>query len=171
MRAGVAAAPSAVQIGILLRRCRVPAPVMAHSQAVSRLAICTALALEKKGFLLDIPFLQSAALLHDICRPAGHAHPQKAARLLEEMGFEQIARLVACHHGAGLAPSPLGEEQILFWADKRVQGTTLVSIKDRFEKSAVKCTTPEAKAAHRHQLALALAIENEIMQILEEEPL
>ena len=110
MRAGVAAAPSAVQIGILLRRCRVPAPVMAHSQAVSRLAICTALALEKKGFLLDIPLLQSAALLHDICRPAGHTHPQKAARLLEEMGFEQIARLVACHQ-PGWPPLPWGRNR------------------------------------------------------------
>ena len=118
--------------------------------------------LTEKGVNLNIKLLQAAALLHDMCRPAPH-HAEAAAKRLRDWGYPDVAKLVEVHHG-GRFSSELDESQILFLADKLVQGTMMVSLKERFDQSLEKCLSKEARQAHaaRFKWLLKFRIDTEM---------
>ena len=54
----------------------------------------------------------------------------------------------------------LSEEDLLYYADMRVAGDKIVTVKERFEKSLEKCKTKEALENHKKRLDKALYIES-----------
>ena len=74
------------------------------------------------------------------------------------------------HHGdergLNLKDGLIDEAQVLYLADKRIQGTKKVTIEERFQSSLEKCTTEEAKGRHNARYREAKYIEAKINKIL-----
>jgi uncharacterized protein len=130
--------PSVDQCNKLLKRYRVPHHIVLHSEVVCKVAVFLAEELNEQGEHLSIREIQAAALLHDMTKMEGikthQDHAKTAGRLLAELGFIRIGRIVAEHielrHGRN--SPPLSEEEIINYSDKRVMHTKLVTLAERF---------------------------------------
>lgn len=149
--------PSEGEIAELWDLCDTPGAVRDHGRAVCAKALQIAAQVEKRGIRVNVPLLRAAALLHDMCR-AKTNHARAAAETLRECGYPQLADLVEKHHG-GAFPAEVDEAQLLFLADKLIQGTREVSLQERFDRSFSKCHTDEARSAHAARFRMALAIQ------------
>ena len=132
-----------------------PDSVWAHSLAVQKAAMELAGRARNCGVQLDLRLVGTAALLHDIRRTEQN-HALAGARYLRELGYDAVADVVECHHD--LDAEGLNEASIVYLADKCVSGDQRVSVRERFEKSLLKCTTPEAIAAHERRCRQAMKI-------------
>lgn len=113
-----------------------------HVEAVAKLAIYIAQAIQTKNptITINVELLEAAALLHDIDknipRKSGEQHPQTAVRVLTELGFVEVAKVVA-HHSVHFildertAPKTW-EEKILFLADKMTK-YEVIGVEHRFK--------------------------------------
>lgn len=113
------------------------------------------------GTHINTRLVYYAALLHDIKRmEGGRDHAVKGAEYLAHEGYKELAELVRMHHDPGVyrEGQPLSEAELLYYADKLVQGDRLVTIEERFEESRKKCSSQEALTNHelRYQAALAI---------------
>ena len=140
----------------LLRAAAPGAAVMAHCRAVAAEALRIAEALPLP---LDREQLESAALLHDCARGEAE-HARLGAAWLRELGYEQAAALVERHHD--LEAAELDEAAVLYLADKLVREDKRVGLEERFAASALRCTTPQARASHARRLETARRLKTEI---------
>ena len=120
-----------------------PEGVISHMRAVAAFLMKIG---EEMGFPKEYDWerLRKAALVHDIARTRKH-HPDAGADYLAGEGFDGISALVRYHQS--IKPTDLlvlTEEDLLFYADKRVLGSRAVSVQERFDASLAKCGTPEA---------------------------
>jgi len=120
-----------------------------HSFLVARVAdtICAAL---YTGVKIDAALVNAAALLHDITKTESFVtkepHAESGGRLLRTLGYPEIASIVAQHIRLdSFDPlGPLNEAEIVFYADKRVCHSTLVSEKERIADLLVRYGKSEA---------------------------
>lgn len=112
--------------------------------------------------------LKKAALLHDIARTKPH-HAKVGADLLEREGYKELAELVRYHNavrpGNSADKSTLDMADVLFYADKRVKDTKIVTIEERFEASYEKCKSKEAKEKHQKLYLKSIAIEKKLEEL------
>ena len=54
---------------------------------------------------------------------------------------------------------------VLFYADKRVKDTKIVTIEERFEASYEKCKSKEAKEKHQKLYLKSIAIEKKLEEL------
>lgn len=106
----------------------------------------------------DWDLIRKAALVHDITRTRKN-HPETGADFLVKEGYPEIAQLVRYHHDVTIQEGPLAAEEILFYADKRVQEDQVVSLEERFEKSKEKCLSETALKKHQKMYEKAKCIE------------
>ena len=140
----------------LLEAAGTPAPVVDHCRAVAEEAMDLADRVAGKVFL-DRDLLLAAALLHDVVRSLPN-HAECGARGIEELGYPEVAEIIAQHHD--LQSAELNEAAVLYLADKYRQGTERVTLEQRFGESESKCRTDEARAAHARRYEIAKQIEN-----------
>jgi uncharacterized protein len=112
------------------------------------LAVEIAEKIKANGHDVDLDFIETAALLHDIGRARTHGigHGIEGAKLMAE--HPRYARVCECHLGAGITreeaeelglpdrgyiPETL-EEKIICYADKLVDGTERVTIEESLER-------------------------------------
>lgn len=122
----------------LLQREEVPEHIIRHSEKVALIALLIGLIHLEKGAPLDLKILTLGALLHDIKKfsslATGENHALAGYNLLKELGYERIGEVIYAH--IFLKPpnpgSPITEEEIVFYADKRVKHDTIVHLKERF---------------------------------------
>lgn len=138
------------------------AKVLRHSRAVQRAALRIARKNQMKGISVDIPFVSTSSLLHDIgrarCSPRTKGsirHGVIGARLLRSEHLLRYARVAERHIGAGLTPfeaKKLGmpvknytpktiEEKIVAHADKLIEDdkeTSFRHVYERYEKELGK---------------------------------
>ncbi len=138
------------------------ARVLRHSRAVQKTALRIARKNQKKGMKVDIPFVSTSSLLHDIgrarCPPRTKGsvrHGVIGARLLRSEHLLRYARVAERHIGAGLTPfeaKKLGlppgnyiprtiEEKIVAHADNLIEGdkeTSFSHVYKRYEKELGK---------------------------------
>ncbi len=160
--------PDANEINRLRKSIGTPENVVRHMEAVAAYLETLLDKLENAGFSYDRELLRASALLHDICRLSPR-HAEAGAAFLREKGYPEIAELVEDHHRPAAAPDkqekrflPPSPADLLFYADKRVQGTEIVTIEERFEASRTKCGTDEAVRNHDGQLSRAGSVEEKI---------
>lgn len=146
----------------LLERYETPQNVREHCRAVADTAIRISTELRKNGIILNDELLCASALVHDICRTQPD-HAKAGAKLLNSLGFTEIADIIAQHHD--FLGDLIDEAAVLFIADKQIQGTRSVSIDERFAKSSDKCIGPEAISAHRERWSQANKIKEKINRI------
>lgn len=134
------------EIKEIYKKCKTPEKVIRHMEAVAEY-----LEVIKAGLKGDFDWnlLKKAALLHDIKRTEKN-HAEAGAEFLRREGYTELAELIQYHHSAKMSESELlTEEELLFYADKRVQEDRIVSIEERFAASKAKCQSPEAVEKHR----------------------
>ncbi len=138
-----------------LREAGCPDAVVLHCVAVSRNAKNIANAIKKKGHEIDVDFVESASLLHDIGRSKTHGvrHGIEGADILRGAGFaEKYARVCENHIGAGIGREearelglPEGnyipetiEEKVIAHADNCVEGDKVVDVLETVKKLEAK---------------------------------
>lgn len=143
----------------LMAAAEAPEHIKAHCEAVASEAMELWEALSKAGLRLSKEAIYHAALLHDIAR----LHPDHAARgagWLEDLGYGAVADIIRRHHDP--EGTELDEAALLYMADKLVQETRTVTLRERFENSLVKCRDAEAQAAHKRRREQAQAMADRI---------
>ena len=143
-----------------------PEPVQQHCRAVAEKALALGELLQQRGVLLQLDLLESAALLHDVCRTK-KGHAAAGAAFLRYYGLEQVAQLVEVHMDwPQNQPVTLNEAAVLYLADKLVSGDGQVPLADRFAEKRKKYAAQqeiEMKIVQREQTAL------EIIQLLKQQ--
>lgn len=113
--------------------------IIDHSLAVAKVALFLSLRLNRTGQRLDLPLVEAAALLHDLtkteCLRTKEDHALTGSRFLREMGYDRIGEVVAEHIylSKKMDSSRVTEEEVVNYADKRVQHDRIVSLDERFE--------------------------------------
>jgi CTP:molybdopterin cytidylyltransferase MocA/HD superfamily phosphodiesterase len=138
-------------------------PVCRHCRQVAKVARAIAEALIKQNVALDLALIASAAMIHDVAKGRSN-HALAGAELLDEMGFPDMAPVIAAHMDIEVsAASPIDETQIVHLADKLVDSDTIVNLEQRFAKKQQKYGADATLAAtiekRRH---IAVVIQDKI---------
>jgi len=123
-------------LGLLNVYCDWP-HVIAHCKKVAEVAVFLAENLNENGHKLNIPLIEAGALLHDIAKPYGIKnkvdHAIEGAKWLERLGYPEVAEIIKYHVFLPENIIKIGEKEIVNYADKRVNGEEIVTLKRRFE--------------------------------------
>ena len=113
--------------------------IVEHSIEVAKVALFLSIELNRRGQRINLPLVEASALLHDLtkteCLRTQEDHALTGFRLLKEIGFERIGEIVAAHIHLSkeMDPQQISEEEVVNYADKRVQHDRVVSLDERFE--------------------------------------
>ncbi len=123
----------------LIARYEMPPHIVRHSKLVTKVALSIAIRLNRAGQHLDLALVEAGALLHDITKGASietqENHAQTGGELLSSLGYPAVADIVRQHVSldVDVAPSgPVGEEEVVNYADKRVKHEQIVDLAERF---------------------------------------
>jgi molybdenum cofactor cytidylyltransferase len=149
--------PTDEECEVILDICQVDLARRRHCYKVAEVAAHVSQALIEAGKTVDEGLVRASAILHDIIREKPQ-HDIAGGQLLYQMGFEKVGRIVAVHTFllSELTENYL-EAQVVYLADKFVQGDTIVTLGARFDSSHQKYgATPdiERKIARRLQRAI-----------------
>ncbi len=123
----------------ILHENQVPPHIVAHCEKVAKVAVFLAENLCLVGEEVDSALVEAGGLLHDVTKhislKTGENHALSAARLLRQLGYPEVAHVVASHIFCPPGPpgSPIREEELVYYADKRVKHTSIVDLKERFD--------------------------------------
>ena len=110
----------------------VPKARIAHSLVVTAVATALTAALNERGQYLIAPLVTAGALLHDVAREQPR-HAEAGAELLKRLGYPRVAAVVRRHVYLGeRADDEPDEAQVVYLADKLVQGSRVVGLDARF---------------------------------------
>jgi broad specificity phosphatase PhoE/CTP:molybdopterin cytidylyltransferase MocA/HD superfamily phosphodiesterase len=126
--------PTEQECAELWARYDVSGNVIAHCRLVAELARTLALHLNRAGFNLNADLVVASGYLHDLAR-AQPDHARAGARVIEELGYPLVARVVASHMDIRPKRRGLDESDLIFLADKCVEEDRLVALEERFESS------------------------------------
>ncbi len=131
--------PSRKECFLLLEQYNVPEHIIQHSQMVQKVALSLCLLLNRQGENLDCAMVEAASLLHDIAKiqslDTGTGHDRAGAHLLHQLGYPKIAEIVRQHVVLDdeIWDHPFTEVALVYYADKRVKHTQIVSLAERFQ--------------------------------------
>jgi len=112
----------------------VPEQIIRHGRGVALVATRLGDELNRAGCCLDIHLLEGACLLHDLAK-GGADHGRAGARILGELGFGAVAEPVATHMDISVNEGEaISAGEVLYLADKLVQGERLLPLAERFRK-------------------------------------
>jgi len=123
----------------LLEKEEVPPHIVRHSERVALLSLLLGCFLKEVGEPLDLNLLACSALLHDVKKfsslKTNENHALAGYRLMHELGFERAGEIIYAHIflKAPHPNAPISEEEIVFYADKRVRHDEFVLLKERFK--------------------------------------
>ena len=110
-----------------------------HSIIVARIAELLAESLQKRGLEIPLDLTVSAALLHDIgktpCLHTNENHALRGKEICLQHGYDEIANIVKEHVilKQAFPENPLSATEIVYYADKRVNHDTIVSLAERLK--------------------------------------
>ena len=90
-------------------------------------------------------------------------HEEACARFLTEKGYPELARMIEVH--GLMLPSPdrtTVEQKLLFYADKRVQGSRVVTLQERFEDFCARYSSGKDSALSKAWYKEARRVEREL---------
>jgi putative nucleotidyltransferase with HDIG domain len=160
--------PTVQECEMLLRnRFAAEKPLLDHSREVTRLALVLAGELNKAGFSLDLKLIAAAALLHDLAKGRSD-HAAEGAHILVEIGYPEVAKIVAVHMDIGLqADGSINAGEIVYLADKMMQGDRYVPLEERCEtRLKLQADNPEACRAVADRFKNAIIIRERLESLL-----
>jgi uncharacterized protein len=155
--------------------------ILNHSRLVKKISVRIANQIKNKGHKVDIHFIKSASLLHDIgrnrCPPSSrinsHFHGIAGAEILRMYRLERYARVCERHLGAGIGrkeakklkfpkrvyvPTTI-EEKIICYADKLASGNKTIKIEssiERFNNEIGKEAGSRIKKLHNYLVSMGM---------------
>ena len=151
--------------------------IVDHSLTVTKVARFLSKELNKKGQRIDLGVVEAAALLHDLakteCLKTKEDHAEQGFRLLKGLGYERVADVVAQHIevSCGRDAAFVRAEEVVNYADKRVQHDRIVSLKQRFSDLKDRYGHVESAFEQMARMEKATyAIEGKIFLILGSDP-
>jgi uncharacterized protein len=151
--------------------------IIDHSIEVTKVALYLAIELNKRGQRIDLGLVEAASLLHDLtkseCLKTKEDHAQTGSHLLKGMGYVRVGEVVAEHMHLARKndPSLVTEEEVVNYADKRVQHDHIVSLEERFSDLMDRYGKGQKASEQMEQLrAATFEIENKIFSILKLDP-
>ncbi|MBP3875200.1 MAG: histidine phosphatase family protein [Blautia sp.] len=166
------------EVDRMWKECGVTPELRSHMETVADMAMnlieydpwavqadCFDTAYKYRGGVLNTRLLYYGALLHDIRRAeGGRIHASAGAAYLAKQGYKELSLPVKLHHDPDVyrPGEPLDEAEVLYYADKLVQGSRPVSLEERFAKSFEKCRDPEARKMHEARYVAALGIREKL---------
>jgi HD superfamily phosphodiesterase len=123
----------------LLEKFNTPEHIVLHSRKVWDVARVVAEGLLRNDHSLQMELLRASCLLHDIAKypcivERKGFHDVVGGEMLVEEGLPEVARIVDQHVILrDVGGDVVGEEHVLFYADKRVVHDRLVTLEERFE--------------------------------------
>jgi len=166
------------------RECRIlmanvlqlPGTVISHCHRVAQVATAIADAVNQTAATQDAALIRSAALVHDLAK-GRQDHADAGAAFLNDMGFAELAAVVAVHMEITVVDDqPLDEAQIVYLADKLVADNALVDLDRRFAASlkryaddpeAVQAIVRRRDAARRIRLKVRSVTDQSLSDILQ----
>ncbi len=116
-----------------------PENIRQHSLNVNNAAMQIAEKLKQSGENISLELVNAASLLHDLDKFRTlkdiHNHGYLAESWLAEKGYETVGKVIRNHlmHELMKEESPVWEDKIVNYADKRVLNEKIVSLEKRFE--------------------------------------
>ena len=162
--------PSRRECFELLWNHNVPQNIIRHSIVVSRLAADVAQKLLLKNKRINMELLDRACLLHDIGKlkavESGGNHEEIGFEILMKHSYDEVAEVIRKHsvhyiYDARNKPRTW-EEKILYYADKRVKGHKVVSLKERF--ADFRKSSPGFRKSIDRAEPLAIKLEEELLK-------
>jgi len=151
--------------------------IIDHSIEVTKVALYVAMELKKRGQRIDLGLVEAASLLHDLtkseCLKTKEDHARTGSQLLKKMGYERVGEVVAehIHLSRKNDPSLITEEEIVNYADKRVQHNRIVSLEERFNDLMERYGNGHQPSERMEQLRKAtFEIEKKIFSVLGIDP-
>lgn len=143
---------------------RADEPVIRHSIGVARLALKIA---EKLGFAnAELSVIEAAGLLHDICRKEKN-HAAAGAAEINRLGFPETAFAIETHMDIyPNAETPPSASEIIYLADKLMEGERMTTLTERFEKKLLLHGN-EAGESIKKRLAAAREIYAKIQSLID----
>lgn len=129
--------PSVQQCFALMTKYEMLENIKAHSIVVERIASLMARGLQEAGEKLSLDLVTAGALMHDIAKTRSlktkEDHSAKGSEICIQNRLAEIAEIVAEHVvlKAFLREGPVLEKEIVYYADKRVNHDTIVSLEER----------------------------------------
>ena len=137
-------------MALMTEKFGLPEPILRHCQAVARLSLHLAEALNRAGGQLNLELIQAAGLLHDLAKGKSE-HATVGANILKDMGYPEVAEVVESHMDITICDAdPVSANEVVYLADKLLLGTKLVPIETRFAEKMRK---------YAHDLEIRAAIE------------
>ena len=121
----------------MLKEQNVPDNLTAHLKTVCDVSMKIVDLQEKRGINVNRELVIAGALLHDVKKISANDHVTEGYEFIKSLGFPEVALLVKRHglehvDDDDFVPKSW-EEKIVFYADKRVKGDKIVSVRERFE--------------------------------------
>ncbi len=150
----------------LLVQFGVPEKVAAHSRLVAQLARLLAVHLNLAGLGLNLDLIVAAGYLHDLAK-GQRDHARRAGQIVTKLGYPQLAEAVASHMDIRHKRGVLREADLVYLADKCVEGDQLVPFEDHFRQSTEKYAgSPEILKAVGKRLNNARLIQETVEKVL-----
>jgi len=151
--------------------------IIDHSIEVTKVALYLAVELNKRGQRIDLGLVEAASLLHDLtksgCLKTKEDHALTGSQLLKGMGYIRVGEIVAEHIqlSGKNDPSLVTEEEVVNYADKRVQHDRIVSLEERFSDLMDRYGKGQKASEQTEQLKkTTFEIEHKIFSILGIDP-
>ncbi|MHC1698610.1 MAG: DVU_1551 family NTP transferase [Geobacteraceae bacterium] len=162
------AVPSVLECeNLLIKTFAAEMPLVDHCRRVAKLAVFLVKQLNEAGCRLDQDLTEACALLHDLGKGKPN-HAAEGARILKEMGYPDIARVIATHMNIKVAQEePVRIAEVLYLADKMTNRSRWVSVEERFApRIRSSSSDPEMRSAVAGRLESALQIKSRLEMIL-----
>lgn len=136
--------PNLEEIYSILEKEKVPHHIILHSEKVAIISLFLGYFLKQKGIVLDLSLLIAGALLHDVKKYQtliyGGNHAVEGYYFLKDLGYERIGKIVLSHiyYKPSHPLASITEEEIVYYADKRVKHEEIVSLKERFKDLKIR---------------------------------
>ena len=166
--------PTAGECESIWEHYHTPDPVKLHCKTVAKLALELGRALNNTGCELNLKWIESAALLHDVAKTESK-HAEKGAEIIRREGYPEIAEIIRYHHDLKKEKTEPGnlfpnELEVVYLADKHITGNKIVSLEERFAQSRKQCEMQTDSAfalmAHTRRYEEAKSVEYKIKRYL-----
>jgi putative nucleotidyltransferase with HDIG domain len=151
--------------------------IVGHCLEVAKVALFLSVELNKRGQRIDLRLVEAASLLHDLTKTEGlrtkEDHAKTGFQLLKGMGYERVGEVVSQHIHLleKRNPSQVSEEEVVNYADKRVQHDRIVSLRERFVDLKERYGKSQSSFERLDDLEKAtFKLEEKIFSILESDP-
>jgi hypothetical protein len=117
----------------LYQQYHTPEHVIGHCRAVSQVAVEIGRKLNEHGYRLDLDLIKGAGLAHDVAR-VSERHWDAGADILEELGYEDEAKIVRVHMTYDFHQFPdLDETDLVCLGDRLVKEHAYVGLDERID--------------------------------------